>query len=96
MPDLVTTALDAIATPGMTPGDAARMLVDNLNYDLAAAYDTARLGQWRRGERGIPQPVQDWMLRASIAYAIKHCGGAAPPDDDSIDKLATMLCPPAR
>ena len=96
MPDLVTTTLDAIATPGMTPGDAVRMLADNLNYDLAAAYDTARLGQWRRGERAIPQPVQDWMLRACIAYAIGQCGGISPSADANLDRLAAMLCPPAR
>jgi len=80
----------------MTPGDAARELVDGLNGDLGTAYSTNDLGKWRRAARAIPQPVQDWMLRASIAYAIEQCGGAVPPDDDSIDKLAIMLCPPAR
>ena len=96
MPDLVTTTLDAIATPGMTPGGAARMLAAGLQADLGMTYDSTRIGQWRRGERAIPQPVQDWMLRASIAYAIKQCGGVAPADDESIDRLAVMLCPPKR
>ena len=94
--DLIATTLSALTIPGMTPGDAARELVDGLNGDLGTAYSTNDLGKWRRAARAIPQPVQDWMLRASIAYAIEQCGGAVPPDDDSIDKLAIMLCPPAR
>jgi len=96
MPDLISATLEALTIPGMTPGDAARELVDGLNADLGTFYTTNDLGKWRRAARAIPQPVQDWMLRASISYAIKTCGGAAPPDDDSIDKLAVMLCPPAR
>lgn len=94
--DLVQTALACIAVPGMTPGTAARELVAGVNADLGAAYDVQRLGQWRRGERAIPQPVQDWMLRACIAHAIRQCGGVAPDDDASLDRLAAMLCPPVR
>ena len=96
MPDLIATTLYALTLPGMTPGDAARELSNGLKSDLSMIYDATRIGQWRRGERAVPQPVKDWMLRACIAYAIKTCGGAAPPDDDSIDKLAVMLFPPAR
>ena len=96
MPDLVATTLAALALPGMTPGDAARLLVDSLNADLGGDYDTGRLGQWRRGERAIPQPVQDWMLRASIAHAIRLAGGLPPDTDEALDQLARALCPPAR
>ena len=96
MPDLIASTLEALTLPGMTPGDAARELANGLKSDLGMTYDATRIGQWRRAARAVPQPVQDWMLRACISYAIKTCGGAAPPDDDSIDKLATMLCPPAR
>lgn len=96
MPDLISISLDALTIPGMTPGDAARELVDGLNADLGTAYSTNDLGKWRRAARAIPQPVQDWMLRASIAYAIKQCGGVAPADNADLDRLAAMLCPPSR
>ncbi len=95
-PNLIATTLDALTTPGMTPGDASRELVDGLNSDLATSYSTNDLGKWRRADRATPQPVQNWMLRACIAYAIKQCGGTAPPDDESINQLAMMLCPPHR
>lgn len=96
MSDLIATTLDALTLPGMTPGDAAREIVDGLNGDLGTAYSTNDLGKWRRAARAIPQPVQDWMLRACIAYAIKQCGGMAPDDYADLDRLAAMLCPPAR
>ena len=96
MPDLIATTLDALTIPGMTPGDAARELSAGLQAHLGMAYDAARIGQWRRGERAIPQPVQDWMLRASIAYAIGQCGGISPSTDANLDRLSEMLCPPVR
>jgi hypothetical protein len=94
VPDIIHTAIDVIALPGVSPRAAARLLVDSLNAELGAAYDTARLGQWRRGERPIPQPVQDWLLRVAIAHAIRQCGGLPPADDAALDRLAAMLCPP--
>ena len=96
MPDLISTILAALTVPGMTPGDAARELSAGLQSDLGMTYDATRIGQWRRGERAIPQPVQDWMLRACIAYAIGQCGGIPPSADANLDRLAAMLCPPAR
>ena len=96
MPDLVATTLETLTIPGMTPGDAARELSAGLQSDLGMTYDATRIGQWRRGERAIPQPVQDWMLRACIAYAIGQCGGISPSADANLDRLAAMLCPPAR
>ena len=96
MSDLVTTTLETLALPGMMPGDAARELSAGLQSDLGMTYDATRIGQWRRGERAIPQPVQDWMLRACIAHAIGQCGGTAPPDEADLDRLAAMICPPVR
>ena len=96
MLDLITTTFEALSVPGMTAGDAARELANGLKSDIGMTYDATRIGQWRRGERAIPQPVQDWMLRACIAHAIGQCGGTAPPDDASLDRLAAMLCPPVR
>ena len=94
--DLIQSTLATLTIPGITHGDAARMLVDGLNADLGASYDTARLGQWRRAERPIPQPVQDWMLRACIAHAIREAGGVPPATDAALDALASSLTPPAR
>lgn len=96
MPDLIASTLEALTLPGMTPGDAARELANGLKSDLGMTYDATRIGQWRRGERAIPQPVQDWMLRACVAYAIKQCNGMAPEDDADFERLAAMLCPPSR
>lgn len=94
MPDLVKSTTDALKHLGHTDRTAAAALVEAVNADLGTAYDTARLGQWRRGERPIPQPVQDWMLRTCLAHAIRQCGGVAPDSDVRLDLLATMLCPP--
>jgi hypothetical protein len=96
MPDLITTTLTAITVPGMSSGDASRSLVESINAELGTNYATNDLGKWKRADRPVPQPVQDWMLRASIGHAIAQCGGIAPFDDAGLDRLASMLCPPAR
>lgn len=96
MTDLVQTTLATITIPGMTPGDASRELADSLSAELGVSYSTNDVGKWRRADRPVPQPVQDWMLRACVAHAIRRCGGIAPEDDESLDRLAAMLCPPAR
>ena len=95
-PDLVSSAIQTImAIPGHTTRSASTTLVADINADLGTAYTTNDLGKWRRADRPIPQPVQDWMLRVCISHAIESCGGTAPFDDDSLDRLAAMLCPPA-
>lgn len=93
-PSLVQSALDAIKLPGFTDRAAAAALVEAVNADLSTGYTTNDLGKWRRGDRPIPQPAQDWMLRTSVAHAIRQCGGVPPSNDDQLDLLATMLCPP--
>lgn len=96
MPDLVQSAISTIQLPGISSRQAAALLVNSLNDDLGADYSTNDLGKWRRAERSIPQPVQDWMLRVSIAWAVRQVGGSLPFDDDRLDTLSSMLCPPAR
>lgn len=96
MKNLIETTLDAINIPNMAPGDDSRLLIYGLNADLGTAYSTNDLGKWRRADRAVPQPVQDWMLRACIAYAVGQCGGISPTSDANLDRLAAMLCPPAR
>ena len=83
-------------TPPVAIVQNLHLLAAGLQSDLGMTYDATRIGQWRRGERAIPQPVQDWMLRACIAYAIGQCGGISPSADANLDRLAAMLCPPAR
>lgn len=97
MSDLITSAVATLmAIPGHTPRTASAALVESINADLGTTYDTARLGQWRRAERPIPQPVQDWLLRMCVVHAIESCGGQAPVGDEERDLLAAMLCPPMR
>lgn len=85
-----------MAIPGHTSRSASAQLVADINADLGTAYATNDLGKWRRGDRPIPQPVQDWLLRVCLVHAIEACGGRAPTDDDSLDRLAAMLCPPRK
>lgn len=94
MPDLVQSTIATIQLPGITARQAAALLIESINDDLGTSYTTDYLSKWRRAERPIPQPVQDWMLRTCIAYAVHQCGGIAPTEDDQLDRLAAMLCPP--
>jgi hypothetical protein len=95
MSDLVKSTTDALKHLGHTDRTAAAALVEAVNADLGASYTTNDLGKWRRGDRPIPQPVQDWMLRMCLAHAIRQCGGVPPGSDEQLDLLARMLCPPA-
>lgn len=95
-PDLIASALATIALPGMSSRQAAAQMVESINADLGTAYATNDLGKWRRADRPIPQPVQDWLLRVCVAHAITLCGGTPPADDAALDQLAAMLCPPRR
>lgn len=96
-PDLVSSALQTImAIPGHTTRSASAAMIEDINADLGTAYTTNDLGKWRRADRSIPQPVQDWLLRTCVAHAVTSCGGIAPFEDEQLDRLAAMLCPPRR
>ena len=96
-PDLVSSVMQTImSVPGHTTRSASSAIVESINADLETDYSTNDLGKWRRADRTIPQPVQDWMLRVCISHAIESCGGKAPNDDAELDRLAAMLCPPQR
>ncbi len=73
-----------------------KALVDAVNGDLGTGYTMNRLWEWRTGQRSIPQPVQDWMLRVAAPWAITQEGGAPPWGDEHLDNLAARLCPPPR
>lgn len=55
----------------LTPGAAVR----TLSQELSTTYDVARIGQWRRGERSIPEPEHGWILRYVLVDAIEAEGG---------------------
>lgn len=95
-PDLITTAIAKLIAAGHTVRTASSTLVHALNAGLGTAYSTNDLGKWRRADRALPQPVQDWLLRDCLHFAIDNCGGTAPSDSASLDRLAAMLCPPQR
>lgn len=95
-PDLVSSAIQTIMIDGHTTRSASALMVESLNADLGTGYATNDLGKWRRGDRPIPQAVQDWLLRVCISHAIHQCGGKAPSEDASLDRLAAMLCPPKK
>ncbi len=96
MPDLIQSTIATIQLPGLSARQAAALLIESINADLGTNYTTDYLSKWRRAERPIPQPVQDWMLRTSIAHAIYQCGGIAPAEDEQLDRLAAMLGPPKK
>lgn len=97
MSNLVETAIAVIlAIPGNTARSATTQLFESINADLGTHYTVDYISKWRRGERSIPQPVQDWLLRMCVSHAIDVCGGRSPVADEQIDRLAAMLCPPHR
>ncbi|WP_415034455.1 hypothetical protein [Azonexus sp.] len=96
MTDIISTAIAVVRLPGINSRQAASLLIESINADLGTRYTTDYLSKWRRAERPIPQHVQDWMLRTSIGHAIHQCGGIAPTDDEQLDNLAAMLCPPQK
>lgn len=66
-----------------------------LNEELGSGHSLRRLGEWRRGDRPIPQAVQDYMLRCSVLHAMRSEGAIPPDTDDALDRIAERLCPPA-
>ena len=88
--NLIESWLAVVLIPGMSTAQAIR----DLNADLGTHYTPQDFGKWRRGARSIPQPVQDYMLRCSIGYAINTSGISI--DDDLLDGIADRLVPPKR
>lgn len=64
--NLITAYIEAA---GETPANALRAL----NGELGTSYDATRIGQWRRGERPIPDKAQRvmrrWVLEAQLGMA---------------------------
>lgn len=93
--NLVETFLAVeLCIPGMTLAQTVR----DLNEELGASHTPQRFNEWRRGDRAIPQPVQDYMLRGAISRAVRealHINTLAC-TDAQLDTLAAMLTPPRR
>lgn len=92
--NLVETWLSAELIPGMTIAQAGR----DINEHLGSNHSPQRINEWRRGDRPIPQPVQDYMLSVSIAHAVRTALNinTLACTDEQLDALASMLTPPRR
>lgn len=90
--NLIESWLAVVLIPGMTTAQAIR----DLNEELGTRYTPQDFGKWRRGARPVPQPVQDYMLRCAIGYAIGQEIGSAvlALSDKALDRIAARLTPP--
>lgn len=59
-----------LSVPGVRKSDALR----DLNGELGTAYSLSRLGEWANGVRSVPDPVRQYMLRASISHVLHTHG----------------------
>lgn len=91
--NLIESYLAVVLVPGMTVVQAVR----DLNDELGANYDPQVFYKWRRGDRAIPQPVQDYMLCTAVCHAL-HAEGidTLALSDDALDRIAARLTPPLR
>lgn len=88
--NIIESWLAVVLIPGMSTTQAIR----DLNADLGTRYTPQDFGKWRRAARPIPQPVQDYMLRCAIGYALGESGLSI--HDDLLDEIADRLLPPTR
>jgi hypothetical protein len=94
MRNLIESWLSVVLIPGMTVAQAVR----DLNDELGALYTPQDFYKWRRGDRPIPQPVQDYMLRSAVGHAVHKTLGinTLSYTDKQLDQLAESLTPPKR
>lgn len=90
--NLIESWLAVVLIPGLSTAQAIR----DLNDELGTRYTPQDFGKWRRGARPLPQPVQDYMLRCSISYAIGQEIGSAVLElsDKALDRIAARLITP--
>lgn len=94
MTNLIETWVTSAKTH--TPGYGVRDALADLNTALDKNYDMNVIGKWRRGDKPMPQPVQDYMLRDVIYDVLHDAGLVTVPDDTLLDSIAAMLTPPKR
>ena len=90
--NLIESWLAVELIPGMTIAQAIR----DMNCELYTRYTPHDLGKWRRGDRPIPQPVQNYMMQVAICHAL---GPALDRfvlylDDEDLDLIVAKLRPP--
>lgn len=92
--NLIESWLAAALIPGMSVAQALR----DLNEELGTRYAPQEFYKWRRGDKSVPGPVQDTMLRAAISHAVREALGVNTLlcTDKQLDRLAEMLSPPER
>lgn len=92
MSNLVTTFIAAETSNG----EPITLALNALNECLGSNYNLSRLGDWRRGDRSIPQPVQNYMLKMCIHHVLTQQIGAMVMliSDEQLDAIADALTPP--
>lgn len=89
--NLIESWLSVVLIPGMTTAQAIR----DLNDDLGTRYTPQDFGKWRRADRPLPQPVQNYMMRCSISFVMSSEGiNTLTLSDDALDRIADRLTPP--
>lgn len=72
--------------------------VRDMNEALGARYSPQEFYKWRRGDKSIPQPVVDFLIRETIAFAVLQSLGIEGRiyANEQLDALVEMLSVPAR
>lgn len=68
-----------------------------MNEVLGGRYTLARWGEWRRGDRPVPVPVQRYCRERVITNVLSEHLGISPLriSDEQIDSIVSALEPPA-
>lgn len=76
---------------GCTISDGIRCM----NDDLGTRYDLTRWGQWRRGERSMPEPVQHYCRMRVIGQVLEREAGihSMSLSDETLDAIVLALEP---
>jgi len=89
--NLIESWLAVVLIPGMTTAQAIR----DMNAELSTRYTPQDFGKWRRADRPLPQTVQTYMMRCSVAFALSSEGvDTLAVSDEALDRIADRLTPP--
>lgn len=89
--NLIESWLAVVLIPGMTTARAIR----DLNDSLGTRYTPQDFGKWRRADRPLPRPVQNYMMHCSIGIVLESEGiNTISLSDDALDRITERLLPP--
>lgn len=94
MDNLIETWLEVECVCGLPVAQAIR----DLNNVLNTHYTPQDFYKWRRGDRSVPQKVQDYMRRVAVSHALYKALGINTLlfSDEQLDRLIDLLSPPKR